>query len=219
MITLYGVARSRASRPLWLLGEIGMDCIHVPVMQAYRLKDAHAADAPLNTASADYLAVNPQGQVPCLTDGALTLTESMAITLYLAQVYGGDLGPKDAGEAALMAQWALHAVSSVETPALEIMLTMTNSGADTPEGQGAIAVAAERLRKPMARLDAHLAQHGYLVGSRFTVADINTAECVRYAQGHVGLMAEFPVLSGWLAGLQARPAFAAMWAMRLAEPA
>ena len=219
MITLYGVARSRASRPLWLLDEIGLDFAHVPVMQAYRLKDAQAADAPLNTASADYLLVNPQGQVPCLTDGDVTLTESMAITLYLAQVYGGDLGPKDAGEAALMAQWALHAVSSVETPALEIMLTQTNGGGDTPEGQGAIAVAAERLRRPLARLEAHLAQHGHLVGGRFTVADINTAECVRYAQGHAGLMAEFPALTAWLARLQTRPAFQAMWAKRLAEPA
>jgi glutathione S-transferase len=219
MITLYGVARSRASRPLWLLAEIGMDYAHVPVIQAYRLKDAQAADAPLNTASAQYLAVNPQGQVPCMTDGLITLTESLAITLYLAQVYGGDLGPMDAGEAALMAQWALHAVASVETPALEIMLTQANRGADTPEGAGAIAVAAERLRRPLARLEAHLAQHGYLVGGRFTVADINTAECLRYAQGHAGLMAEFPVLSGWLAALQARPAFQAMWEQRMAEPA
>jgi glutathione S-transferase len=218
MITLYGVARSRASRPLWLLGEIGLDYAHVPVIQAYRLKDAQAADAPLNTGSAEYLAVNPQGQVPCMTDGAITLTESMAITLYLAQVYGGDAGPRDAGEAALMAQWALHATSAVETPALEIMLTQTNGGGDTTEGQGAIAVAAERLRRPLARLEAHLAMHGYLVGGRFTVADINTAECVRYAQGHLGLMAEFPVLSAWLAGLHARPAFTAMWAKRLAEP-
>ncbi len=219
MITLYGVARSRASRPLWLLHEIGADYAHVPVIQAYRLKDAHAADAPLNTGSPDYLAVNPQGQIPCLTDGHVTLTESMAITLYLAATSGGDLGPRDAGEAALMAQWALHAVSAVETPALEIMLTQTNGGGNTPEGQGAIAIAAERLRRPLARLEAHLAQHRYLVGGRFTVADINTAECVRYAQAHVGLMAEFPVLSAWLTGLQARPAFQAMWAMRLAEPA
>ncbi|MGL4320004.1 MAG: glutathione S-transferase family protein [Paracoccaceae bacterium] len=218
MITLYGVARSRASRPIWLLGEIGLDYAHVPVVQAYRLKDAQAADAPLNTASPAYLAINPQGQIPCLTDGALTLTESMSITLYLAATHGGDLGPRDAGEAALMAQWALHAVASVETPALEIMLTQTNGGAETPEGAGAIAVAAERLRRPLARLEVHLAQHRFLVGGRFTVADINTAECVRYAQGHAALMAEFPVLSGWLARLHARPAFQGMWERRMAEP-
>lgn len=222
MVTIYGVARSRASRPLWLLGEIGMDFVHVPVMQAYRLADAGVADAgvdaPVHTASPAYLAINPQGQIPCMTDGGLTLTESMAITLYLAAVYGGDLGPADAGEAALMAQWALHAVSAVETPALEIMYAQRDAG-DTREGAATIAVAVEKLRRPLERLEGHLAQHAYLVGARFTVADINTAECVRYAQGHDPVMAAFPAVAGWLAKVQARPAFAAMWAMRLAEPA
>ena len=52
MITLYGVYRSRASRPLWLLHELGLAFAHVPVMQAYRLKDARAADAPLSACSA-----------------------------------------------------------------------------------------------------------------------------------------------------------------------
>ena len=37
MLTLYGVYRSRASRPLWLLGETGTPFTHVPVIQAYRL--------------------------------------------------------------------------------------------------------------------------------------------------------------------------------------
>lgn len=45
MITVYGCYRSRASRPLWLLDEIGMDFAHVPVVQAYRLADPAAADA------------------------------------------------------------------------------------------------------------------------------------------------------------------------------
>lgn len=218
MVTIYGVYRSRASRPLWLLAEIGMDYAHVPVMQAYRLADPAAADAPLHTASAAYLSINPQGQIPCMTDGALTLTESMAITLYLAAQYGGDLGPQDAAEAALMAQWALHAASSVETPALEILYAQRDAG-DGPEGHATIAVAAEKLLRPLARLEVHLAASPYLVGARFTVADINTAECVRYAQGHAALMAEFPVVRAWLDHVQARPAFQTMWALRTAEPA
>ena len=82
-----------------------------------------------------------------------------------------------------------------------------------------VARAAEKLRRPLARLEGHLSAHPYLVGNRFTVADINTAECVRYAQGHAELMAAFPALSAWLTGVQARPAFAAMWARRNAEPA
>ena len=218
MVTIYGVYRSRASRPLWLLGEIGMDFTHVPVIQAYRLPDPNAASAPMHTSAASYLAINPQGQIPCMTDGDLTLTESLAITLYLATRYGADLGPRDAAETALMAQWALHATSSVETPALEIMFAQRDAGSSAA-GAATVSVAAEKLRRPLARLEGHLSAHPYLVGDRFTVADINTAECVRYAQGHAELMAAFPALSAWLTGVQARPAFAAMWARRNAEPA
>jgi glutathione S-transferase len=218
MVTIYGVYRSRATRPLWLLAEIGMEFTHVPVIQAYRLADPAAADAPLNTASPAYLAINPQGQIPCLTDGDLTLTESMATTLYLASAYGGDLGPRNAAEAALMAQWALHASTSVETPALEVMMAQRDGGG-TAGAQATVAVAAEKLHRPFKRLNDHLADNSFLVGNRFTVADINTAECVRYAQGHDVLMAAFPALSAWLAKVQARPAFQVMWEKRTAEPA
>jgi glutathione S-transferase len=218
MVTIYGVYRSRASRPLWLLREIGMEFTHIPVIQAYRLADPLAPDAPLHTASPAYLAINPQGQIPCMTDGDLTLTESMAITLYLAAQYGHDLGPQNAAEAALIAQWALHAVSAVETPAVEILYAQRDAG-HTPEGAATIAVAAEKLMRPLQRLELHLARHPFLVGNRFTVADINTAECVRYAQGHDALIARFPALSAWMKTVQARPAFRAMWEKRNAEPA
>ena len=126
MLTLYGVFRSRASRPLWLLGETGTAFRHVPVIQAYRLADRAAPDAPLNTASPGYLAVNPMGQIPALTDGELLLTESLAITLHIARVYGGDLGPATPAELALMENWALFAATSVETPALEITYAQAN---------------------------------------------------------------------------------------------
>lgn len=218
MITIYGVYRSRASRPLWLLAEIGLPFTHVPVIQAYRLADPKAADAPIHTGSAAYLAINPQGQIPCMTDGDLTLTESMSITLYLAAKHGRALGAASDAEAALMSQWALHAVSSVETPALELLFAQRDT-AGTPQGEATIAVAAEKLRRPFARLQAHLGSHSYLVGDRFTVADINTAECVRYAQGHAALLAEYPAVNDWLERCQARPAFKAMWEKRSAEPA
>jgi glutathione S-transferase len=210
MVTIYGVARSRASRPLWLLAEIGMDYTHVPVIQAYRLPDPAATDAPLNTASPAYLAINPQGQVPCMTDGDLTLTESLSITQYLAQAYGGALGPANAAEAALIAQWTLHAVSAIEAASLTIL---QSTDAD------ATAKAAASLHRPFARLEGHLATHEYLVGNRFTVAEVNVAETLRYSQGATALWAAYPALSAWIARQQARPAFQAMWAQRMAEPA
>ncbi len=213
MITLYGVYRSRASRPLWLLAEIGLDYRHVPVIQAYRLTGESIHDG-LTTASPEFLVVNPQGQIPAYEEDGLILTESLAITLHIARVHGGDLGPKSAGEAALMTQWALFAATSVETPALEILYAQSEGGE-----QAGIAVNVERLRRPLGRLQKHLEAGDWLVGGRFTVADLNTAECVRYAQGHPTLLAEFPDVSAWIERCQTRPGFKAMWAERMKEPA
>lgn len=219
MITLYGVYRSRASRPLWLLAETGTEFTHVPVIQANRLPDPQKTDMPLHTASPSFLMVNPQAQIPAMTDGDLTLTESLAITLYLARRYGGDLGPQTDAESAQINQWTLFAATGVETPALEIFYTQNDGGDKTAEGQAAIAINAEKLRRPLARLNQHLMETPYLVANRFTVADINVAECLRYAQTHPTLLSEFPATKTWLELCQSRPAFQSMWANRLKEPA
>ncbi|MEO6301143.1 MAG: glutathione S-transferase family protein [Paracoccaceae bacterium] len=218
MITLYGVYRSRASRPLWLLAECGAEFNHVPVIQSYRLDQPKAPDAVLNTASPSFLAINPIGQVPALEDDGVVLSESLAITLYIARRFGGTLGPQSDAEGGLMVQWALFAATALEGPALEILNTSANGGT-TPEAQSHIAINAEKLRRPLARLQVQLSVHDWLVGDRFTVADINTAECLRYAQDHATLLSEFPAVKAWLDRCQSRPAFKAMWAARLAEPA
>jgi glutathione S-transferase len=219
MITLYGVFRSRASRPIWLMYELDLAFTHVPVIQAYRLPQASAPDAPLNTASPEFLKVNPQGQIPAFVEGDLTLTESLSITNHIARTRGGALGPQTPAEAALIDQWTLLAVTAVEGPALEILNVVGAGGDKTPEGQGQISINAEKLRRPLKRLQAHLSAHPYLVADRFTVADLNLAECLRYAQGHPTLLAEFPAVKKWLEKCQSRPAFQKMWAARMAEPA
>ncbi len=219
MLTLYGVYRSRASRPLWLLAEIGQDFRHEPIIQAYRLADPAAADAPTNTSSPAFLALNPMGQIPVLDDSGLVLTESLAITLHIARKYGGLLGPQTDNEAALMEQWALFVATSVETPALEMMMVQADGGDKTTEGQASIALNAQRLRRPLGHLQAHLAAHEWMVGGRFTVADINSAEVTRYAQLHPTLLSEFPAVKAWIERCQLRDAFKAMWAGRMAEPA
>jgi glutathione S-transferase len=211
MLTLYGVYRSRASRALWLLNETGTPFVHVPVIQAYRLADPAAADAPRNTASAEFLAVNPMGQIPALTGQGLLLTESLAITLYLAKALGGALGPKDMAEEALMTNWALFAATAIEPAALAILQA-------SPGDAEATSAAAAKLGRPLARLDGHLARRDWLL-DRFTAADICVAECLRYAQGHAGLVAAHPAAFAWLARCQSRPAFQAMWAARALEPA
>ncbi|MCE6951719.1 glutathione S-transferase family protein [Cereibacter sphaeroides] len=218
MLKIYGVYRSRASRPLWLLAELGLTFDHVPVIQASRLERSDAADAPLNTASPAYLEVNPLGQIPCMEDDGLILTESLAITLHIARQHGGGIGPASEAEDAQMVNWALFAATSIEPPALEIQLIQRAGGEASAEGQAAISIAAERLRRPFDRLERHLATQDWLVGSRFTVADLNTAEVVRYAQGHAPLLEARPALADWLGRCQSRPAFREMMQHRLAEP-
>jgi len=219
MLTLYGAYRSRASRPLWLLAEIGLPFTHVPVIQARRLPDPTAPGAPLNTASAAFLAINPQGQIPALTEGALVLTESLAICQHIARKHGGTLGPQNLDEAALIDQWALFAATGIEAAALEILYAQEAGEDKTAAGAAKVADCAARLARPLARLEGHLASHQWLLGARFTVADIMVAECLRYAQGHTALMAAHPATTAWLARCQSRPGFKAMMAGRLAEPA
>lgn len=219
MVTIYGVYRSRASRPLWLLGEIGMEFEHVPVIQAYRLGDAVAPNAPLNTNSPKFRRINPMGQIPAMRDGELILTESLAITLYLAQQYGGELGPKDATESAEAVNWAFFGATAIEPHALDVMMTVNRGDTDTAEGKVILDKALDPLHRALSRMDQHLLHRDFVMGERFTVADILVAECTRYAQSLPGLVQEYPSLHHWLATCQQRPAFGEFWAKRLAEPA
>lgn len=219
MLTLYGCYRSRATRPLWALFETGIEFAHHPTLQAYRVADPKAADAPENTASPGFLQINPMGQIPALVDGDLVLTESLGITLHIARRAGGPIAPANDAEIALMEQWALFAISSIETPALEIAFAAADAAANGPEAQAIIAVSAEKLRRPFARLDQELQGKAWLMSDRFTAADIVVEECVRYGQAHTALFDAYPNLKAWVARCQARPAFQKMWAGRLAEPA
>lgn len=219
MLTLYGAFRSRATRPLWMLYETGTPFDHVPVLQAYRLADPLAAGAPLNTASPAYLAVNRLGQVPTLVDGDLVLTESLAMTCHIARRYGGALGPQDAREEALVQNWALLAATGIEAPALDIAQTFGKGQQDSAEGKAVLARAVPLVHRMIPAVDAALQGQDWLLGGRFTVADVVVSECVRYGSAQPGIYAQWPALEAWLVRLHARPAFQRMWQGRSAEPA
>jgi glutathione S-transferase len=218
MVTIYGVYRSRASRPIWLLHEIGMEFRNVPVTQAYRLGDANAPGAPLNTRSPEFLKVNPNGHIPTMEDDGLVLHESLAISLYLAKRYGGTLGPADIREDGLMGMWALWAAAEVEPHSIEILYHRASYPPAERKPDVALA-AVDALRGPMAVLDRGLSNQEFLVGRRFTVADINVAEVVRYALPAQELFEATPNLNRWLAACHARPAYKRMMTEREREPA
>lgn len=210
MLTIYGVYRSRASRNIWLANELGVPFKHVPVMQRYRLPDPPPAGV-MHTKSPEFLKVNPNGHVPSIDDDGVVLHESLAINLYLARKHGGPLAPANVAEEGQMAMWSLWAATEVETNALNILYHRTSNPKLANE-------AIEALRAPFAVLESALAD-GHLVGGRFTVADINVAEVVRYALAVPELFEKAPKVKAWLAACQARPAFKTMWAEREKEPA
>lgn len=217
MIKLYGVARSRASRNIWLMKEAGIAFEQIPVIQAYRLKNPDAPGGPLHTRSKEFLAVNPNGHVPTLNDDGFVIHESLAINLYLARKAGAPLGPKDIREDSLMTMWALWAANECEVPALAI-LTHRVSKPPAERDEAKARESIEALRAPFMVLDQELARNGHPVGGRFTVADINLAEVLRYAQPAAELFAAAPHVKAWIEACQARPAFREMAAMRAAEP-
>lgn len=215
-LKIYGVLRSRASRPIWMARELGIPYQHVPVIQQYRLADAGAPDAPLHTQSPAFLAVNPNGMVPSIDDDGLVLHESLAITLYLARKHGGDLAPRDLAEEGRMIMWTLWAASECEATALRVM---QNAPAVKTRDAALYEAGVAGLARKFAVLDGALAAGGgYLVGGRFTVADLNVAEIFRYAQAAPELFAAAPHVQRWITACQARPAFVAMMAERNAEP-
>jgi glutathione S-transferase len=205
MITIYGVHRSRASRNIWLAHELGIPFKLVPVIQRYRLKEPIAPDV-VHTRSPAFLKVNPNGHIPTMDDGGLVLHESLAINLYLAKKHGGPLAPANVGEDGLMSMWSLWAATEVEPHSLSI----------AQNGQTGDAIDA--LRGPFRVLQEALSS-GFLVGDRFTVADINVAEVVRYADGATQLFTEAPRVKAWFEACRARPAYRKMWDAREKEPA
>lgn len=215
---LYGCLRSRATRPYWALAEAGLGFDHVPVIQAGRAAGPAGDWAPMHTGAAEYLAVNPQGQIPALEDDGLVLTESLAITLHVGRKAGPGLGPRDAAEDAEMQNWAFVAATGIEPAAIGILMAQRDGSAGTAEGRARIEADAQAIARPAARIEAHLAGRDYLTGGRFTVADICVAECLRYAQLHPPALEPFPRVRGWLARCQDRPAFRAMMAQRETEP-
>ncbi len=214
MPTLYGVYRSRATRNLWLAGELGITLDHVPVIQAYRVKPGQT-DLPMTTQDPAFLAISPAGAIPVLQDGDLVMSESLAINLYLARKHGGPLAPADLAEDALMMQWAMYGLTAIEPCALEIMYAMAEGRGDSAE----VAAAAATLQRPLSVLETHLARRTHMIGERFSVADINMAEILRYAQAHPTLVTGFPAVNTWLKACQARPAFKVVMDRRSAEPA
>ncbi len=193
--TLYGIAGSRALRSIWAIEETGIDYEHVPV---------HFAG---DTQRPDYLAINPNGRIPALVDGDLKLFESMAINLYLAKTYGGELYPSDPAGEAHTWQWSVWGISEIEPLQMQIVVQKLFTPGDKRD-QSVIDRAGRALERPLGVLDAHLANRDWLVGERFTIADLNVAAVMLLLDMVEVDYSHHRNARRWAEACQARPALA-----------
>lgn len=196
MLTIYGPARSRASRALWMLNECDIPFEHEDL----------ARYATMDEKSAALRAVHPLGKVPVLRDGELTLSESMAINLYLAQHHGKHLWPSGAQDQGKVLQWSFFAVTEVDPPLVQLMIE--RSFRKEPDRDPANEEKnAERIKRPLNYLNDYLANRQYLLGGDFTVADLNLASIFSMAGPAKLDLGDYPNVQAWLSRCQARPAY------------
>jgi glutathione S-transferase len=195
MIKLYGVPLSRAFRSLWALEEIGVEYENVPVNF---LDDAKKPQ---------YLAINPNGRIPALVDGDLTLFESMAINLYLAKKYDGGLQPKSLEDEAGAVQWSFWGMTELEPHLLKMLLNRVMLPEDQRDASE-VEAGETALQAPLGVLEGTLADRSYLLGDSFTIADLNVASVLSWA-AFVGLdLSGFARVKAWFEGCLGRPAVA-----------
>src|SRR5262249_9938517 len=155
----------------------------------------------------EYLKINPNGHIPALRDGDLTLWESLAINLYLARKYDCGLWPTTVEDEGRAFQWSIWAMTELEEPALTVIAHRALNPKEQRDPQKA-ADAAERLQKPLGVLDGALADRDWLAGTAFTVADLNIASILVWLRlAKLGFDAA-PNVRRWLERCTARPAFA-----------
>jgi GSH-dependent disulfide-bond oxidoreductase len=154
----------------------------------------------------EFLARNPAGAIPVLVDSegpggkALTLSQSGAIALYLAEKSGKFL-PKDASRRALALQWFMQATTDVGPGSSMIFM----SGGALPDKSPAnTAFFENRLLGFLRHCDRQLAGQDFLAGE-LSLADLALYPVVASRKALVDKAGDLSNLARWAAAMAARP--------------
>ena len=200
MLRIYGSAKSRGVRVLWMAGELGLEYDH---------KD-YLPRSP-ETRTPEFLALNPNARVPVIDDDGFILSESMAINLYLAKKHRSPLYPADPRHEALAIQWSLWETDRLDRQ----IVNYVRHTKDLPEGERDRALADAAWKEVVPAFDVletALKKNEWLAGPSFSVGDLNVAAALFRALS-VDL-ARWPHLDKWLHRCWERPAAKRARAMR-----
>lgn len=185
-----GQGQARDMRVRWALEEVG---------QPYdvRLVSFEAMREPV------HLALQPFGQIPTWEEGDLTLFESGAIVLHIAERHAGLL-PQDANARARAIAWMFAALNTMEPPIFDRTIARILER-DEPWYEQRLAVLEGRIRKRLGELAARLGEADWLDGE-FSAGDLLMVTVLRRLNGSE-LLEEQPNLAAYVARGEARPAF------------
>lgn len=192
---LYFNPMTRATRPRWILEELG---------QSYEL-------APIDVMKgeqkqAEYMKVHPLGAVPAMQDGGFTMFESAAIVMHLADKFPEKgLAPAvGSQERAEYYQWILFAMTEAEPPLVQI-LQHTRFLPEADRSPAVIEKSSKRFKTVATVIQDRLQGREYIVGNRFTAADIVLGGVV-YFGNMLGQIGDHPGLQTYVKRLMERPA-------------
>ena len=194
-IKVYFAPQSRAVRTVWLLEEIGLP---------YRLERFTLGQKEMR--APDYTAINPNGRVPTLIDGDVTISESTAIAQYLAAKYSPALAPgPEARNFAEYLQW-LHYAEGMIMPPINNYVVETILLPPERRNEKIAMRALKLLNRTLAAAEQHMDGREFLSGD-FTIADTITGHAVVMARRLGAEFANLPNLTSYAGRLEARPAF------------
>jgi len=198
MLTLHANPHSPNSRKVhWALEEMGAP-------YTYQLVDLGKREQK----EPPFLKLNPNGRVPVLDDDGFILYESNAILWYLADKLGrGVIVPEDIKERALIDQWMWWQASDFgpATARPWLMMFYSKFGRQLDDKKHKDLVDAAIV--PLKILDAHLSDHQFVVGARFSIADIALTEMFGLCDEAGISRNDVPHLNAWHARIAERPAF------------
>jgi glutathione S-transferase len=178
----------RDLRVRWALEEAGLP---------YRVEST-----PFRERGAEHFAAQPFGQVPWLTDGDITIFESGAILLHLAEKSLA-LMPTDPRGRAEVVEWVIAALNSVDLPSQPwALFRFMGYPGESPEAK----FVEDFLKSRLERMEVVLAGRAWLVADRFTVADLLMADVLRQVNKFDGLTA-YPACRTYVARMTSRPAY------------
>ena len=214
MMQLHYYPGNASLAPHVLLHEIG---VPFQLVLVDRTRQAHR--------SAEYLKLNPNGQIPVLQDGALVLYESAAICLHLADTHPAArlAPPLGSAERAHFYQWLLWLSNTLQAMLMHYFYPerMVNDG-DAAAAAQVKAQAERRAGAMLQLLDAQLAAHGgpWLLGADYSAIDAYAWMLGRWTRGFDSRPArDYPLLGPYLQRINERPALQrTLAAERLPQP-